>query len=99
MKKFEKSRRNFIYHTLNIANIVVTIFFNIDDNALITSFKSNVIVFDEIFRVIKFNMKNVFDNYNVRIIFMIENENQFRSVVFFNNFENSFDKFIRLSFF
>ena len=56
MKKFEKSRRNFIYHTLNVANIVVTIFFNIDDNALITNNKSNVIVLNEIFRVIEFNM-------------------------------------------
>ena len=30
---------------------------------------------------------------------MIENENQFRFVGFFNNFENSFDKFFRFSFF
>ena len=49
MKKFEKSRRDFIYHTLNIANIVVTTFFNIINKVLIISFKSNVIVFDECF--------------------------------------------------
>ena len=30
---------------------------------------------------------------------MIENKNQFRFVVFFNNFENSFDNFFRFSFF
>ena len=30
---------------------------------------------------------------------MIEDENQFRSVVFFSNFENSFDKFFRFSLF
>ena len=53
MEKFETSRRNFIYHTLNIANIVVTIFFNINDNALIKSFKVNIIMCDEIFRVIQ----------------------------------------------
>ena len=56
MKKFEKSRRNVIYYTLNIANIVVEILFNIDDNVLIISFKSNVIVLDEIFRVIGFDI-------------------------------------------
>ena len=53
MKKFEKLHRKFIYHTLSIANIVVTIFFNTNDNALITNFKSNVIVLDENFRVIE----------------------------------------------
>ena len=30
---------------------------------------------------------------------MIENKNQFRFVVLFNNFENFFDKFFRFSFF
>ena len=30
---------------------------------------------------------------------MIENENQFRSVVFFSSVENSFENFFRLSFF
>ena len=56
MKKFKKSRQEFIYHTINIANIVVTTFFITDDNALITDFKSNVIVLDEIFRVIEFDI-------------------------------------------
>ena len=56
MKKFDKLRRNFIYYTLNIANIVVTIFFIIDDHVLITNFKLNVIVLEEIFRVIEFDI-------------------------------------------
>ena len=30
---------------------------------------------------------------------MIKNENEFRSVIFSSNFENSFDKFFRFSFF
>ena len=55
-KKLEKSRRNLIYYTLNIANIVVTSFFNIDDNVLIASFKADVIMLDEISRVIEFNI-------------------------------------------
>ena len=56
VKEFENSRSNFIYHVLSITNMIVTIFFNINNQILILNFKPNVIVLDEIFRVNKFNM-------------------------------------------
>jgi superfamily I DNA and/or RNA helicase len=77
-------------HTLQLAQIVIITISNADDYLFYSNFESNIIIVNEAIRFLKVDIWNILSNYVKKLLLLIDDDAQLRSIIFSDSNQNEF---------
>jgi hypothetical protein len=87
---YEDVRKQLRKHTLQLTQVVIITISNADDYSFYSNFESNIIIVNEVIKFLKVDIWNILSNYAKKLLLLIDDDAQLRSIILSDSNQNEF---------